>query len=92
MKPKVIVPIFDKKGERFKYELDDHHKDELLIPSDYKPIDREKVLFKMDKAQDRFSPIKEKLNLDLEILDKKGQFLGTDLADVEKAFKATLPH
>jgi len=92
MKPKVIVPIFDKQGERFKYEPDDHHKDELLIPSDYKPIDREKVLFKMDKAQDRFSPIKEKLNLDLEILDKKGEFLGTDLADVEKAFKATLPH
>ena len=50
MKPKVIVPIFDKQGERFKYEPDDHHKDELLIPADVKPIDREKVLFKMDKA------------------------------------------
>jgi hypothetical protein len=46
----------------------------------------------MEKAQDRFSPIKEKLNLDLEMLDKKGDFLGTDLADVDKAYKATLPH
>ena len=92
MKPRVIVPNFDKQGERFKYEPDEHHKDELLIPADVKPIDREKVLFKMDKAQDRFSPKKEKLNLDLELLDKKGDFLGIDLADVDKAYKATLPH
>ena len=46
----------------------------------------------MDKALERFSPIKEKLNLDLEMLDKKGDYHGTDLADVEKAYLATKPH
>lgn len=92
MKPNVVVPIFDKQGERFKYEPNDHLKDELLMPAELKPIDREKVLFKMDKALERFSPKKEKLNLDLELLDQKGEFLGTDLADVEKAYKATKPH
>ena len=48
----------------------------------------------MDKKPERF-PLKHKENLDLEDImgqDDDGRFKGTDLADVDKAFKYTLPH
>ena len=52
-------------GDRFKIDLDQpDEKDELVMPAYLKNIDREKVLFKMDKARDRF---KKDLNADLEV-------------------------
>lgn len=95
-KPRVIVPTFDKQGARFKYDPDQSERpdaDEVMLPAEVKPIDREKVLFKMDKQQDRF-PLetkKEQFNLS-DLAGAEGEFRGTDLADVDKAFKATLPH
>jgi len=65
-----------------------------VLPAYVKPIDSEKVLIKMDKKPERF-PLKHKENLDLEDImgqDDDGRFKGTDLADVDKAFKYTLPH
>ena len=41
------------KTDRFE-KKEPSNEDELLLPAEFKPIDREKVLFKMDKARDRF--------------------------------------
>ena len=64
-----------------------------MLPAELKPIDREKVLFKMDKQQDRF-PLefkREQIDLD-DVANDEAEFRGTDLADITKAFRATLPH
>ena len=53
------------KVDRFKIDLEEpDEKDELVMPTYVKNIDREKVLFKMDKARDRFA---KDLNADLEV-------------------------
>ena len=53
------------KVDRFKIDLEEaDEKDEILMPTYVKNIDREKVLFKMDKARDRFE---KDLNADLEV-------------------------
>jgi len=95
-KPKVIGLTFDKQGTRFKYEpeaADRPENEEVIIPVDVKPLDREKVLFKMERQQERFPAERRKENLDLDdIANGDGEFRGTDLADVAKAFKATKPH
>lgn len=51
-RPRVKGPDFDKQGERFRYEPEASEQagaDEIAMPAAVKPIDREKVLFKMDK-------------------------------------------
>ena len=64
------------------------------MPAEIKKIDREKVLFKMDKALVRFPEhSKQKENVDLEDLMKEDKgFQGTDMGDVTKAYQATLPN
>ena len=94
--PRVKGVDLSKKPERFQYEPLDSiaEHDELLMPAEYKPLDREKVLFKMDKAPERFpQQIDRNPNYDLaDLATDTDAFLGTDLADVGKAYKATLPH
>ena len=92
-RPKVIAPTFSKQGARFDYEPDETHggEAEIILPADFKPLPKEKVLFKMDKAIERFQ-YKPKSHIDLDDLPEDGEFRGTDLADLNKAFKANLPH
>lgn len=81
-KPRVTSLPFDKQAERFKYEPQDSidEQPELLLPAELKPIEREKVLFKMDKGLDRFPLVQKSVNLDFNELAKQdGEFRGTDL-------------
>lgn len=86
------VMEFDKQGERFVYEPEENNQDEIIMPVEIKKIDREKVLFKMDKALVRFPEhSKQKENVDLEELMKEDKgFQGSDMGDVNKAFKNNL--
>ena len=61
-RPRVRGVDLDKKPDRFKFQPQDEDpaQDEVLIPAEVKPIDREKVLFKMDKAQDRWPTEKKR--------------------------------
>jgi hypothetical protein len=44
----------------------------------------------MDKQQDRFPSVdKKQLNWDLADIAEDAQFKGTDMADIDKAYKAT---
>jgi len=53
------------------------------LPADLKPLPKEKVLFKMDKAIERFPPGQKSINVDLlDLAEDNGEFRGTDLADV----------
>ena len=46
----------------------------------------------MDKGLERFPQVQESVNLDLAELAQDGEFRGTDLVDINKAFKANLPN
>lgn len=72
-RPRVRGIDLDKKPARFKFEPkdDDAVNEEVIIPAEVKPIDREKVLFNMSKAQDRWPKEKkrrEPTNKDLDDL------------------------
>ena len=63
------------------------------MPAEVKPIDREKVLFKMDKQLDRFPEEYKKDQVSLnDLINDDRVFKGTDLVDVSKAYEATKPH
>ena len=97
MKPKVIVPTFDNYLERFKYEPEGMEKDiegdVLVLPPERKKLPKEKVLIKMDRNIGRYDNVKKESNVDLvDIALDDGEFKGIDLVDINKAFKANLPH
>ena len=94
-RPRVTSMAFEKQGERFKYEPQDSidEQPELYLPADVKPAPKEKVLFKMDKGPERFPTVQKSIAVDFDIMGQNdGQFRGTDLADLQNAFKATLPN
>ena len=87
---------FSKQQERFKYEPEDmelqnQEGQEIIIAADVKELPKAKVFVNMGKQQDRFTAQKTS-NMDLEDIDDNGAFRGIEMADVDKAFKANLPH
>ena len=96
--PRVKGFDLTKGPDRFDYEPDDINaleKEEILIPSYVKPLAKEKNFVNMDKAvgrRDENSKMRES-NADLQdIAEDNGEFRGTDMIDINKAFKANLPH
>ena len=56
-------------------------------------LPKEKVLIRMDKAVGRYDNVKKESNIDLtDVALDDGEFKGIDLVDINKAFKANLPH
>ena len=91
MKPRVRGVSIEKQQERFKYEPEELLQDELIIPSDVKPLPKEKVLFRMEKGTDRFPSVEKKPNWDLADIADDAAFKGTDMVDMDKAYKAKEP-
>ena len=94
-KPRVRGISLQKQPDRFKYEPTDtiFETDELIIPAEVKALPKPKTLFSMDKGAERFPSLSRSVaNLDLsEVMANPAEFKGTDLADISKAYKATLP-
>ena len=64
------------------------------MPAYVKPLAKEKTFVNMEKAVGRreTSKVRES-NADLlDIAEDNGEFRGTDMIDIDKAFKANLPH
>ena len=81
----------DKQLEREKYQPEDNDdKEEILMPAEIKPLPKAKTLVNMDKAPLRFK--KQDSNADLMDVAEDGEFKGVEHIDVDKAFKANLPH
>lgn len=76
------VPIKD-------YEPKDVEAEELLMPAFVKPLAKTKNFVNMDKAVGRreTSKVRES-NIDLlDIAEDNGEFRGTDMLDIDKAFR-----
>ena len=62
------------------------------MPAEVKPLPRAKTFVNMDKAVGRTAK-QTTSNADLfDIAEDNGEFRGTDMIDIDKAFKANLPH
>jgi hypothetical protein len=94
--PRVKGFLIDKQTVRFDYEPDEINaleKEEIIIPADVKPLPKAKTFVNMEKTVGRITSKTKTSNADLlDIAEDNGEFRGTDMIDINAAFKANLPH